>query len=380
MAYWTFDEDSGRSSADASGNGYAASPEGRARTDRASGVFGNAVSFAGRHTLRVPGKPDFANVKRISLAAWVMPTAFERYNEIFRKEDGSNRVLFSFQENGTVLSLGLNVGGYVECDARIRREELLDGWWHHCAATFDGKVMRVYLDGAEIGSLDRNRTTLMRSSTISAGGAAPGCIGSMNGVECFQGSIDELRIYSEALTAEEVVRLYRNGLESLKGYKDKLEEQLRVLSSAGSSFAETLSAWRKELVEKRVPLSPKLARAARRKLAASFGQDYKDFARLTETDPIRYLTARDHDINEKLARRFIGPLVEYKPLTEDQWKRLTPEDLKKWREVEAVDRKFTELAKLGAAARFSPEWIDGILRAGRGVRGVPARPSKSEAV
>ena len=45
------------------------------------------------------------------MSAWVKPTAFEQYNEIFRKEDGDRRVLFSFQERGTVLSLGLNIGG-----------------------------------------------------------------------------------------------------------------------------------------------------------------------------------------------------------------------------------------------------------------------------
>ena len=41
-----------------------------------------------------------------------------------------------------------------------------------------------------------------------AGGQAPGCIGSSNGSECFQGGIDELRIYRDALTAEENLRFY----------------------------------------------------------------------------------------------------------------------------------------------------------------------------
>ena len=102
------------------------------------------------------------------------------YREIFRKEDGDDRVLFSFQNDGTILSLGLNIGGYVECDAKISRTGARRPW-HHCAATFDGRWMRVYLDGDEIGSLER-------PGTIRAGGSAPGCIGSSNGGECFQGN------------------------------------------------------------------------------------------------------------------------------------------------------------------------------------------------
>lgn len=175
---------------------------------RVDGIFGNAMGFSGRHMLRVPGKPTFEKLQKVSLSAWVRPTGFERYNEIFRKEDGSERVLFSFQENMTILSLGLNVGGYVECDAKIKPEQVLDGRWHHCAATFEGEWMRVYLDGREIGSLQRK-------GVITAGGNAPGCLGSANGAECFQGAMDDLRIYKDALTADEVTRLHRNGLDAL---------------------------------------------------------------------------------------------------------------------------------------------------------------------
>jgi hypothetical protein len=56
IAYWTFDEDLGEACHDSSGNGNDASPERDARLTRVEGVFGNAMSFAGRHKLRVPGR------------------------------------------------------------------------------------------------------------------------------------------------------------------------------------------------------------------------------------------------------------------------------------------------------------------------------------
>jgi hypothetical protein len=175
IAYWNFDEIFGSTCGDSGGKGYDAAPEyPTANLRRIEGLFGNAMAFAGAHMLRVPGKPDFAGLRAISLSAWVMPTDLAGFREIFRKEDADNRVLFSFQNDGTILSLGLNIGGYVECDAPMEPARVLDGKWHHCAATFDGDTMRVYLDGREIGSLKR-------PGTISAGGPAPGCIGSSGG-------------------------------------------------------------------------------------------------------------------------------------------------------------------------------------------------------
>ncbi|MBN2450775.1 MAG: hypothetical protein JXR77_10325, partial [Lentisphaeria bacterium] len=211
LAHWTFDEPSGERCVDATGGGADAALQasGGGRIERDVGVLGYALRLSGRHHLRTPpGKPSLGALEAVSLSAWVLPTGFERYNEIFRKEDGSQRLLFSFQETGTILSLGLCVGGYVECDAPLAPEEVLDGTWHHCAGTFDGRWLRVYLDGREIGRLER-------PGSVSAGGDAPACIGSSNGGECFQGALDDLRLYRGALTADAVAAFHAEGRRRL---------------------------------------------------------------------------------------------------------------------------------------------------------------------
>jgi hypothetical protein len=207
--FWDFDEPAGDACRDSSGHGYHASPERPAAFERIEGLFGGALRFPEHHKLQIPPEnPKFGTLARLSVSAWVRPTELSVYREIFRKEDGDQRVLFSFQHDGTLLSLGLNIGGYIECDAKMDPAQVLDGQWHHCAGTFDGQFMRVYLDGQEIGALER-------PGEIVAGGPAPGCIGSSNGGECFQGAMDEVRIYADALTADEVTRLHRNGIEAL---------------------------------------------------------------------------------------------------------------------------------------------------------------------
>jgi hypothetical protein len=219
LAYWTFDEQRGSEFQDASGHAYHATAERRmTNIERIQGLFGGALSFSGRHLLRAPEKPMFAKLAKVSFSVWAAPTAFERYNELFRKEDGDRRVLFAFQEFGHVLSLGLNVGGYVECDAKIDPQQVLDGAWHHCAATFDGQAMRVYLDGRQVG-------LLRREGTLATGGVVPGCIASANGGENFEGALDDMRIYADALSADDVAALHRNGLAA--------QERLTRLVAAG---------------------------------------------------------------------------------------------------------------------------------------------------
>ena len=121
LAHWSFDEAFGNRCADRSENCYHASsprrrPEGLNRVD---GLFGRAMQFSGRHLLSVPEKPDFRDAKKISFSVWTLPANLDGYQDIFRKEDGDSRVLFSFQGEGTILAFGLNVGGYLECDAAI---------------------------------------------------------------------------------------------------------------------------------------------------------------------------------------------------------------------------------------------------------------------
>jgi hypothetical protein len=371
VASWDFDEPSGTTCRDASGNEHHASPErAPAGFDRVAGVFGGALSFSPSHVLHVPGKPNLDGLGKVSFSVWCMPTGKDRYKELFRKEDGDKRVLFSFQENFAVLSLGLNVGGYVECDARITPAQVLDNQWHHCAAAFDGKFMRVYLDGKEIGALER-------PGVIQAGGPAAGCIGSMNDAECFEGLMDELRIYRDALTADEIAQLHQNGRQALARFSVDVEKQLATLYTPGKTFAETLAGCRKNVAERGGGVNPQIAQALQAKLRAAFPKECDDFAKWTGATAAQYLAARGDDFHHRTVCRLADLLLEYVPLTEQQWKRQPIEDRAKWKELEAVRAKFEKLKAEGAAARYSPAWIELVFEAGPRIQ---YRPRTQEAV
>ena len=146
------------------------------------------------------------------------------YDEIFRKEDGNNRILFSFQNDtngggaqppvaaGPVLSFGLNIGGtYNELDmlldgtnggvtlntaAPAGGVELEDGNAHSVAATYDSStgVKAIYVDGVL-------RDSVTVSGLITSGGVADATIGNVGpgGNEPFTGVIDEVGLYNSPI-------------------------------------------------------------------------------------------------------------------------------------------------------------------------------------
>jgi len=379
VAHWTFDGDHDTNCVDSSGNQHHALMDGATTPSRVDGLYKNAISLSGEHKLRVPSGPNFTPLGKISVSTWLKPSAVGKYNEIFRKEDGDKRVLFSFQDHARVLALGLNINGYVECDAPINPEQILDGLWHHCVATFDGRVMRVYLDGNQVGALER-------AGTISAGGTAMGFIGSSNGGECFQGAMDDLRIYRDALSAEEIDRLYQDGLALVKQYREKRAEQLRAgrealrkLNITGKSFPEMLSNTKKSLVGNKVVLTGAMASEVQEIIKLSFPDDSHEFNKLTKSGIAAYLANGDNDGYAKTIDQMVASLSEYMPLTADQWKNQSPEDLKRWKEIDAIKGAFEEFKKQGDSALFSPEWIEFVLKVGK-MDVVHERPFEQEAV
>ena len=371
IAYWSFDEPSGTRCADASDHGRDADtqPPGQPGLARVKGLFGNAMSFSGDHRLCVEGL-DVAALSKLSMSAWVMPRDLGGYREIFRKEDGDNRILFSFQDGGTILSLGLNVGGYVECDATIDPANVLDGMWHHCAATFDGRFMRVYLDGKEVGSLER-------PGKIAAGGAAPGCIGSSNGGECFQGEIDELALHADVLAPEQIAAAYRDGLEAMRAGVRGTGREARGRLRPAAVVRRNRRRRAKEPRRAESPGRPEARRRGDGDAAGGLSRRLERFERRTGGVLREYLGSTDDDVQVGLADRLVELAAEYRPLTEEQWARRTPERAPPVgggrRDREGVSRTRGP----GRAKRFSPRWIELMLAAGERIE---FRPSQNEPV
>ena len=171
-------------------------------------VASDSTSFNGSSNyISIPNSTSLNPTSQISLSAWIKPVNIttNRYYEIMRQESGSNRKLFSFQEYGTQLTLGLNTGGsYWETDFPITASYFTDGKWHHVMYVYDGAAAKLYVDGV----LNNSRTA---SGNIAVAAAVPFIIGSNSGSEVFNGSMSGVKVYNRALSNTEVKSLYDRG-------------------------------------------------------------------------------------------------------------------------------------------------------------------------
>ncbi|MBI5387679.1 MAG: hypothetical protein HZA90_23715 [Verrucomicrobia bacterium] len=371
IAHWTFDEPSGTQCYDVSGHGADASLDGvAAGAGRTRGLHGGALNLRGQHAWRTKLHLTSRELSAVTFSVWARPVELPAFREIFRQEC-PNRLLFSFQESGTILSLGLNVGGYVECDAAIQPAQVLDGAWHHCAGTFDGEFMRVYLDGREIGSLKR-------PGKIAVSPVGPGFIGSLGGTsEHFQGGLDDLRLYGAALTAEQIAALYQAGAKALHEFEREMEAAVHLVFPAGKPFAETLTELRQKIAQRGAGPDTTLAAALQARLRAKFPTEHENFLNWTSLSPAEYVAQSDANLDERLAARLVELLLEYRPLTEQQWKKQSADERRQWAEADRIKQRYGALVARGNAAQFSPEWVEVIMQVGARIH---FRPVRHEAV
>jgi phosphatidylserine/phosphatidylglycerophosphate/cardiolipin synthase-like enzyme len=88
-----------------------------------------------------------------------------------------------------------------------------DGNWHYVVVTYDGSVLRLYVDGQQVASLNTN------NAIPDYNWDKPLVIGknSLDDSRYFIGDIDEVRVYNRALSAQEVSDAYNNGIFSNDG-------------------------------------------------------------------------------------------------------------------------------------------------------------------
>ncbi|MCX6904260.1 MAG: LamG domain-containing protein, partial [Verrucomicrobia bacterium] len=77
------------------------------------------------------------------------------------------------------------------------------GRWVHVAGTFDGKLMRIYVDGEERGSMERPGPVKPNEFRVCLGGYEAGHRAH------FAGLLDEVKLFSRALSGTEVRAHYR---------------------------------------------------------------------------------------------------------------------------------------------------------------------------
>jgi hypothetical protein len=161
------------------------------------GRFGKALKFdAVNDYVKVSHSTslDVANgSKPFALEAWVYPRNISGQNVVVEKY-GS----FQFKLESNRLYL-FNMVDWSDC--RSKWGTIPENSWSHVVVIYDGSNCKFYLNGAD--ATDDNTVTSFTATSNSV------FVGAENGLgHWFNGTIDEIKIYNRALTAEELQEDY----------------------------------------------------------------------------------------------------------------------------------------------------------------------------
>ena len=195
VAAYGFNENAGTSATDATGNGRTGTIANATWT--ASGKFGAALAFNGTNAMvSIADHNSLDLTTGMTLEAWVYPTTLGSWRTAILKENGSGLAYSLYaNENVSRPSSYVSIGGTDQ--SAVGTSGLPLNTWSHLAATYDGAVLRTYVNGVQVGT-----RTLAGSIAVSAGALRIG--GNQIWNEYFAGRIDEVRIYNRALTVAEI--------------------------------------------------------------------------------------------------------------------------------------------------------------------------------
>jgi serine/threonine protein kinase len=208
VAWWKFDEGSGSTVADSSGNNYAATLVGGPQW--VAGYDGGALQF--------DGTDDYVELPIGSLISSLTNSTFAtRVN--FSNAGGAWQRIFDFGSGTTVymfltpnneytdtMRFAITVAGNTAEDQATAPTTLASGW-HHVAVTIDtdNGIITLYLDGSVVA-----QNTQATLSPNALGNTTNNWLGRSQYADdaYYKGLLDDFRIYNYALSEDEVKALY----------------------------------------------------------------------------------------------------------------------------------------------------------------------------
>ena len=216
VAHYSFDDINDEFVADSSGNANEATITAGTLV---KGVAGAAMGFDGiTTTVACRGSEAMDTPGALTLEAWAKldTTGLAAYPTVVRKE-GSYALRFDGNSLGFILWLE------GEPEYRVTAHHAWEaGHWYHLVATYDKEQMRVFVDGLEAEGSPQTHTGGFDETVGEL------FIGSCRGRYALKGAIDEVRIYSRALSADEVEASRQVGLAALRAQAGMTFEPRKV--------------------------------------------------------------------------------------------------------------------------------------------------------
>jgi hypothetical protein len=214
--WWPMNERSGQTVRDWSGNGNHGTLGSTPTVDDndptwIKGIFnlGSALRFDGNDFVTIPDAAELSP-QRLTVSAWIRKDApAQRYEYFVAK--GSDLCLSAswglYTTENSLLSFYVYQGEGLFVRAPEAPAEVFDGRWHHVAGTYDGSMVRLFVDGRQIGSGTPTTTPIeydMPTGAMSFGAYTGTC------ALYLTGDIDGVSIWDRALPIAEIGDLVRS--------------------------------------------------------------------------------------------------------------------------------------------------------------------------
>jgi hypothetical protein len=208
QGYWRLDEGSGTKAHD-SVNANSGTIHGAVFTTDHAPISGSthALAFDDNDYVQIPNDPASFESPHVTVSAWVNATTPGITTYVVAKGiqgrtaasyalyTGDRGGLQFYVFNGTRWAMSPSPGTGV-----------WNGEWHHTVGTFDGSVVRLYVDGVQVGT-GTNTDVWIAYELPDGNDLSIGAYWIPDGFH-FNGLIDEVAIWTRALTADEIADLY----------------------------------------------------------------------------------------------------------------------------------------------------------------------------
>lgn len=214
---------------------------------------GNTLEFAGTTYTSTPNSPVLNPTTAMSVEAWIYPTSFgltSWVNTIVSTDawtggNGEEGYVLRCGDNG---KLSFNIATSSSWKEAVSPSLMTTNQWHHVVGTFNGTVIKVYLNGVEVASTNFTGTIKPSLRELRIGRMADA-----SQTREFNGQIDEVRIWGKALTLTEIrdrmcKKLAGNETGLLAYYRFDEGSGNTVADLSSNNFTMTLAtpapAWR----------------------------------------------------------------------------------------------------------------------------------------
>lgn len=224
--WWKLDDDAASTAvADSSGNGYHMAAQANTDTLTTAGVVGTALTFNGTSDYASIGSAPFSGHASGTVSFWVKandPAAVESY--LFATADPSVTTKYlGIKLYSTTGKIGVAQRNADTADNLNGSTVLQANEWYHVAVASDNSDYFLYVNGeAEALTVTSGSNTGdWMDSVAGAANVSIGAIVRSSVVSYFAGVLDDVRVYSETLTASDIAYLYRaqrdSGAETFAG-------------------------------------------------------------------------------------------------------------------------------------------------------------------